>query len=82
MDPPPAQTMLTALEPLSALDDEELLTRLGKKMADFLMGPLMAKVVIASVEFRLLFRGNSFHSCHAFRPIFVFTSHSKSHLSF
>jgi ATP-dependent RNA helicase DHX8/PRP22 len=38
MDPPPAQTMITALESLyalSALDNEGLLTRLGRKMADF-----------------------------------------------
>ncbi|KNZ58552.1 adenosinetriphosphatase [Puccinia sorghi] len=37
MDPPPQQTMITALEnlyALSALDDEGLLTRLGRKMAD------------------------------------------------
>jgi ATP-dependent RNA helicase DHX8/PRP22 len=55
MDPSPAQTMLTALESLyavSALDDEglQVLTRLGRKMADFPMDPLMAKMVIASVE--------------------------------
>lgn len=40
MDPPPTNTMLTALEELyalSALDDEGLLTRLGRKMADFPM---------------------------------------------
>ncbi|KAF5323604.1 hypothetical protein D9611_005574 [Ephemerocybe angulata] len=53
MDPPPAQTMLTALEglyALSALDDEGLLTRLGRKMADFPMEPPLAKMLIASVE--------------------------------
>ena len=53
MDPPPAQTMLTALEALyalSALDDEGLLTRLGRKMADFPMDPMMAKMLIASVD--------------------------------
>ncbi|KAH7886655.1 P-loop containing nucleoside triphosphate hydrolase protein [Phlebopus sp. FC_14] len=53
MDPPPAQTMLTAMESLyalSALDDEGLLTRLGRKMADFPMEPPLAKTVIASVE--------------------------------
>ncbi|KAG6845369.1 hypothetical protein H0H87_010478 [Tephrocybe sp. NHM501043] len=53
MDPPPAQTMLTALESLyalSALDDEGLLTRLGRKMADFPMEPPLAKMLIASVE--------------------------------
>jgi ATP-dependent RNA helicase DHX8/PRP22 len=53
MDPPPTNTMLTALEELyalSALDDEGLLTRLGRKMADFPMDPSLAKVMIASVE--------------------------------
>jgi len=44
---------LTALEELyalSALDDEGLLTRLGRKMADFPMEPALAKVLIASVD--------------------------------
>src|SRR5260370_6187236 len=53
MDPPPAQTMLTALEALyalSALDDEGLLTRLGRKMADFPLAPPLPKCIIASVE--------------------------------
>jgi ATP-dependent RNA helicase DHX8/PRP22 len=53
MDPPPVNTMLTALEELyalSALDDEGLLTRLGRKMADFPMDPSLAKVLIASVD--------------------------------
>ncbi|MCJ1417259.1 DEAH-box ATP-dependent RNA helicase prp22 [Xylographa parallela] len=53
MDPPPTNTMLTALEELyalSALDDEGLLTRLGRKMADFPMEPTLAKVLIASVD--------------------------------
>ncbi|KAI1327530.1 P-loop containing nucleoside triphosphate hydrolase protein [Xylariaceae sp. FL0255] len=53
MDPPPTNTMLEALETLyalSALDDEGLLTRLGRKMADFPMEPALAKVLIASVD--------------------------------
>jgi len=53
MDPPPTNTMLSALEELyalSALDDEGLLTRLGRKMADFPMEPALAKVLIASVD--------------------------------
>ncbi|KAH9914040.1 P-loop containing nucleoside triphosphate hydrolase protein [Fomitopsis serialis] len=53
MDAPPAQTMLTALESLyalSALDDEGLLTKVGRKMADFPMEPPLAKMLIASVE--------------------------------
>ncbi|KAI1793063.1 P-loop containing nucleoside triphosphate hydrolase protein [Ganoderma leucocontextum] len=54
MDPPPAPTMITALESLyalSALDDEGLLTRLGRKMADFPMEPPLAKMLIASSVF-------------------------------
>lgn len=53
MDPPPANTLLTALEELyalSALDGEGLLTRQGRKMADFPMEPGLAKVLIASVD--------------------------------
>jgi len=53
MDPPPTNTMLTALEELyalSALDDEGLLTRLGRQMADFPMEPALAKSLIKSVE--------------------------------
>ncbi|KAF5531011.1 ATP-dependent RNA helicase DHX8 [Fusarium mexicanum] len=55
MDPPPVNTMLTALEELyalGALDDEGLLTRLGRKMADFPMEPTLAKVLIISGELR------------------------------
>jgi ATP-dependent RNA helicase DHX8/PRP22 len=54
MDPPPAQTMITALQSLyalSALDNEGLLTRLGRKMADFPMEEPLAEMLIASVEF-------------------------------
>ncbi|KAK5202175.1 DEAH-box ATP-dependent RNA helicase prp22 [Cryomyces antarcticus] len=53
MDPPPTNTMLTALEELyalSALDDEGLLTRLGRQMADFPMEPGLAKTLITSVN--------------------------------
>lgn len=54
MDPPPTNTMLTALEELyalSALDDEGLLTRLGRRMADFPMEPALAKSLIMSIDF-------------------------------
>ncbi|KAI9693507.1 MAG: DEAH-box ATP-dependent RNA helicase prp22 [Bogoriella megaspora] len=55
MDPPPTNTMLTALEELyalSALDDDGLLTRLGRQMADFPMDPTLAKAMIASADLR------------------------------
>ena len=47
MDPPPPATLVTALEQLynlGALDDEGLLTRLGRKMAEFPLEPPMSKV--------------------------------------
>ncbi|PPJ50760.1 hypothetical protein CBER1_07474 [Cercospora berteroae] len=53
MDPPPTNTMLTALEELyalGALDDEGLLTRLGRRMADFPMDPALGKALITSVD--------------------------------
>ena len=53
MDPPPTNTMLTALEELyalSALDDDGLLTRLGRQMADFPMEPALAKSLIVSAN--------------------------------
>ncbi|KAG7544372.1 hypothetical protein FFLO_03251 [Filobasidium floriforme] len=54
MDPPPAPTLLTALEhlyALSALDEEGLLTRLGRKMADFPLDPALSKTLIVSVDY-------------------------------
>eukprot|EP01012_Entosiphon_sulcatum_P025318 TRINITY_DN3062_c0_g1_i1.p1 TRINITY_DN3062_c0_g1~~TRINITY_DN3062_c0_g1_i1.p1 ORF type:complete len:1199 (-),score=212.22 TRINITY_DN3062_c0_g1_i1:104-3628(-) len=53
MDPPPQQTMYLAMEMLYAigcLDDEGLLTKLGRKMAEFPLSPPLAKMVIASVD--------------------------------
>ena len=53
MDPPPVQTLVTALQllfNLGALDDEGLLTRLGRKMAEFPLEPQLSKMLIASVE--------------------------------
>ncbi|KAH8925906.1 adenosinetriphosphatase [Atractiella rhizophila] len=53
MDPPPQQTLITALEDLyalGALDDEGLLTRLGRKMADWPLDPALAKMMICSVD--------------------------------
>jgi len=53
MDPPPPQIMVQAMENLyglGALDDEGLLTRLGRKMAEFPLDPHLSKVLLQSVE--------------------------------
>ena len=53
MDPPPVQTLVNAmmaLYELSALDDEGLMTRLGRKMAEFPMEPSLSKMLLTSVD--------------------------------
>jgi ATP-dependent RNA helicase DHX8/PRP22 len=55
MDPPPLETMIMAMEQLhalSALDDEGLLTKLGRRMAEFPLEPQLSKMLIMSVELR------------------------------
>ena len=51
MDPPPKDSMITAMEELhslSALDDEGLLTKLGRRMAEFPLEPQLSKLLIQS----------------------------------
>ena len=53
MDAPPVEAMIHALEllhVLSALDDEGLLTRLGRRMAEFPLEPNLSKMLIMSVN--------------------------------
>jgi len=53
MDPPPTQTLIVALHQLyalGALDTEGLLTRLGRKMAEFPLEPNLSKMLISSVD--------------------------------
>ena len=53
MDAPAAATLVSALEQLynlGALDEEGLLTRLGRKMAEFPLEPPISKMLIASVD--------------------------------
>ncbi|KAF9588442.1 hypothetical protein IFM89_010201 [Coptis chinensis] len=53
MDPPSPQALITAMEQLyglGALDDEGLLTKLGRKMAEFPLDPRLSKMLLASVD--------------------------------
>lgn len=53
MDPPPPATLVSALEQLynlGALDEEGMLTKLGRKMAEFPLDPPVSKMLIASVD--------------------------------
>jgi pre-mRNA-splicing factor ATP-dependent RNA helicase DHX16 len=54
MDPPPTETMFRALEQLyalGALNDRGELTTLGRKMAEFPVDPMLAKMIIASPRY-------------------------------
>ncbi|XP_028968746.1 ATP-dependent RNA helicase DHX8 [Galendromus occidentalis] len=53
MDAPPPESLIMALEQLhslGALDDEGLLTRLGRRMAEFPLSPQLGKLLIMSVH--------------------------------
>jgi len=55
MDPPPVETMINAMESLwtlGSLDDEGLLTKLGRKMAEFPMEPQLSKMLLTAVDLR------------------------------
>eukprot|EP01059_Diplonema_ambulator_P021087 TRINITY_DN3509_c1_g1_i1.p1 TRINITY_DN3509_c1_g1~~TRINITY_DN3509_c1_g1_i1.p1 ORF type:complete len:1010 (+),score=356.42 TRINITY_DN3509_c1_g1_i1:81-3110(+) len=54
MDAPPQETLVMAMESLyalGALDDEGLLTKLGRRMAEFPLEPPLSKVLITAVDF-------------------------------
>ena len=53
MDPPSPQVLISAMEQLytlGALDEEGLLTKLGRKMAEFPLEPPLSKMLLASVD--------------------------------
>lgn len=54
MDKPPAETLMRALEQLyalGALNDRGELTKLGRRMAEFPLDPMMSKAVLASEKY-------------------------------
>lgn len=55
MDPPPAETLIRALEQLyalGALNDKGELTKLGRRMAEIPADPPLAKMLLASEKYR------------------------------
>jgi pre-mRNA-splicing factor ATP-dependent RNA helicase DHX16 len=55
MDPPPAETLIKALEmlyALGALNDHGELTKLGRRMAEFPMDPMLSKTVLQSEKYK------------------------------
>lgn len=55
MDPPPAETLILALEQLyalGALNHKGELTKLGRRMAELPVDPMMSKMIIASENYK------------------------------
>lgn len=53
MDPPPTPYLISAMErlySLGALDEEGLLTKLGRMMSQFPLDPMLSKMLLASVD--------------------------------
>ncbi len=54
MDPPPAEALIRALEQLYALgslNDRGELTKLGRRMAEFPVDPMLSKIIMASEKY-------------------------------
>lgn len=54
MDPPPSETLIKALEQLyalGALNDEGMLTRLGRRMSELPVDPMLAKTIMTASQF-------------------------------
>ncbi|KAF8630925.1 hypothetical protein AX17_005282 [Amanita inopinata Kibby_2008] len=54
LDPPPGETLMRALEllyALGALNDRGELTKLGRRMAEFPVDPMLSKVIISSEKY-------------------------------
>ena len=55
MDPPPMPNLVAAMEQLfylGALDEEGLLTKLGRRMAEFPLEPQLSKMLLASIDLK------------------------------
>ncbi|KAF5352904.1 hypothetical protein D9758_007882 [Tetrapyrgos nigripes] len=55
LDPPPGETLMRALEllyALGALNDRGELTKLGRRMAEFPVDPMLSKAIISSEEYQ------------------------------
>ena len=66
MDPPPTETLFRALEQLyalGALNDKGELTKLGRRMAEFPLDPMLAKMLIASETYKVRVWRVEFHLC-------------------
>ena len=66
MDPPPGETLMRALEllyALGALNDRGELTKLGRRMAEFPVDPMLSKAIISSENYSCTDEVSMVHIC-------------------
>lgn len=78
MDPPPTETLMRALEQLfalGALNDRGELTKLGRRMAEFPLDPMLSKMILASEQYEVSTKSCS-KDCSHDRSLLVIPSWS------
>ena len=79
MDPPPSETLMRALEQLyalGALNDKGELTKLGRRMAEFPLDPMLAKMICASEKYQVA----NLTRCHLLHSLLL-SQHLSHHYS-
>lgn len=69
MDPPPHETLVLALEQLyalGALNHMGELTKLGRRMAELPVDPMLSKMILASEKYVIYFSEIETYSCICF----------------
>lgn len=77
MDAPPAETLIRSLEQLyalGALNDRGELTKLGRRMAEFPIDPMLSKTLIVAEQYKCTEQVRRFdpHLLHLTRMIFLY----------
>lgn len=73
LDPPPGETLMRALEllyALGALNDRGELTKLGRRMAEFPVDPMLSKAILSSEKFSCTDEVSFYCSCN-YRSLYV-----------
>jgi pre-mRNA-splicing factor ATP-dependent RNA helicase DHX16 len=85
MDPPPTETLMRALEllyALGALNDLGELTKLGRRMAEFPVDPMLSKAIISSENYSCtdeVSQSIAFHACCHFSLFSLADPHNHIH---
>lgn len=84
LDPPPGETLMRALEllyALGALNDRGELTKLGRRMAEFPVDPMLSKAIISSEKYSCTDEVRVINLCLDLTPFLIFHELPRSLLS-